>query len=202
MYDMGDLKPDAVGLFGLASEQMGHFTAEQARAYGMSKQLVAHHIATGRFIHVRRGLYRFRDYPSSLHDEVMAAWLAAGKETAVVSHESALVLLDLSDVVPHAVHLLIPRSRRGLVRPWGVALHTTRYTLAPGDVVTREGMRVTAPLRTVLDVAETGTASEQVIMAVEQTKRRGWATDALPRERARSRGARVAELIERGLQVA
>jgi len=132
----------------------------------------------------------------------MAAWLAAGKETAVVSHESALVLLDLSDVVPHAVHLLIPRSRRGLVRPWGVALHTTRYTLAPGDVVTREGMRVTAPLRTVLDVAETGTASEQVIMAVEQTKRRGWATDALLRERARSRGARVAELIERGLQVA
>ncbi|HXT35619.1 MAG TPA: hypothetical protein VN837_08595 [Chloroflexota bacterium] len=61
-------------------------------------------------------------------------------------------------------------------------------------------MRVTAPLRTVLDVAETGTASEQVIMAVEQTKRRGWATDALLRERARSRGTRVAELIERGLQ--
>jgi hypothetical protein len=51
-------------------------------------------------------------------------------------------------------------------------------------------------LRTILDAAETGTASEQVIMAVEQAKRRGWVTDAQLRDRARERGPRVADLAE------
>lgn len=55
----------------------------------------------------------------------MAAWLAAGPERAVVSHESALDLLEFSDVIPNAIHLTIPRSRRGLVAPHGVLLHTT-----------------------------------------------------------------------------
>ena len=47
----------------------------------------------------------------------MAAWLAVGKQNAVVSHESALDLLDLSDVSPDRVHLTVPRSRRGLAAP-------------------------------------------------------------------------------------
>jgi hypothetical protein len=35
---------------------------------------------------VRRGLYQLRDYPSSPREQVMAAWLSADKEQAVVSH--------------------------------------------------------------------------------------------------------------------
>ena len=66
----------------------------------------------------------------------------------------------------------------------------------------REGIRLTAPLRTILDVAETGTASEQVIMAIEQAQRRGWLTADELRARARERGGRVAELVEQGLPVA
>jgi predicted transcriptional regulator of viral defense system len=66
---------------------------------------------------VRRGLYRLSDYPSGEHEEIRAAWLTVGMERAIVSHESALVLHGLSDVLPNTVHLLTPREHRGIQPP-------------------------------------------------------------------------------------
>src|SRR5512133_706176 len=98
-------KPDSLRLFEIASEQGGYFTARQARTCGYGFALLSHHSKSGRFIRVRRGLYRLREYPSSPREEVLAAWLAVGKDVAVVSHESALDLLDLSDVIPNVAHV-------------------------------------------------------------------------------------------------
>lgn len=47
-------------------------------------------------------------------------------------------------------------------------LHTTTAALAPSEVVTREGIRVTAPGRSIVDAASAGTAPEQIEMAVRQ----------------------------------
>ena len=102
-------------LFEMASEQCGYFTTAQAEERGISRPLLSHHSRPhGHLIRVGHGVYRVRDYPSSPREDVIAEWLAAGREVAVVSHESALDLLDLSDVVPAAVH---PRSRHRHRRP-------------------------------------------------------------------------------------
>ena len=85
-------RPDRNGLFQLASEQRGYFTTTQARDHGFSRALLAHHAKTGTFQRVYTAVYRFRDYPSTPREEVVAAWLALDKETTVVSHESALEL--------------------------------------------------------------------------------------------------------------
>ncbi len=199
MHDRNDA-PDARGLFALSSEQAGYFTSAQAQAHGYSSQLVGYHADHGRFERVRRGLYRLRDYPSSPREEVMAAWLAAGKESAVVSHESALEVLGLSDVVPTTIHLLVPRARRWVRALPGVTVHTTANTLAPDEIVTRQGMRITAPMRTILDVADSGTAPEQVIMAVEQARERGMIVAMRLRQAATGRDRRVRGLIDRALQ--
>lgn len=108
----------------------------------------------------------------------MAAWLAVGKESAVVSHESALDLLDLSDVIPTEIHMTVPRSRRHLPELPGVTIHTSTRALEAGDVTLRDGMRVTSVARTIADVAETetGTGPEQVELAVGQALRRGQTT--------------------------
>src|SRR5260370_38761147 len=105
MMETNDSKPSHTRLFELASEQGGYFAAVQARACGFSRALLAHHAKSGRFIRVRQGLYRFREYPGSPREDVIAAWLATGKEVAGVSHESALDILGLSDVVPEVVHV-------------------------------------------------------------------------------------------------
>src|SRR3712207_2473830 len=96
-------RPDRAGLFQLASEQRGYFTTTQARAYGYSRALLAHHARTGTLQRASTGVYRFRDYPSTPREEVVAAWLAVGQDVAVVSHETALELWDLGDLIPDAV---------------------------------------------------------------------------------------------------
>lgn len=198
MYDT-HAGPDPAALFALASEQAGYFTGAQAHACGYSWTMLSHHAATGRFIRLRRGLYRLRDYPSSPHEQVMAAWLAAGKENAVVSHESALDLLDLSDVSPDRVHLTIPRSRRGIAAPPGVALHTAAHELPPQDTMTWDGVRLTTPLRSILDAAEYGTGPEQIVMAVRQAVERGLILPEALRSRARGYSARVSRIVSIGL---
>jgi predicted transcriptional regulator of viral defense system len=191
-------RPDHEALFQTASGQAGYFTTEQAAAAGFSSALLTHHARTGRFLRVTRGLYRLRDYPSEPGEEIVAAWLRQGPG-AVVSHESALELLGISDVIADRVHLTVSRERRRLVSQPGVTIHTTTHPLADADVISRHGVRLTAPARTIVDVAVAALAPDQVATAVGQALRRGLTTPSLLREAARARGHRVRRLIEAAL---
>lgn len=59
------LKPDRERLFEIAAEQGGYVTTAQARTAGFSWALRSHHAKRGRFVRIRRGLYRLRMDPSS-----------------------------------------------------------------------------------------------------------------------------------------
>ena len=187
--------PDAVALNQVSYGQDGYFTSRQAREAGFSPQLLAHHVRSGRYVQVRRVLYLLCGYQGSSHVVVRAKWIAFGAERAVVSHESALDLHDLSDVIPNAVHLLVDRDDRGIRPLQGVALHTTTKALETSEVVSREGIRVTDPVRSILDAAGAGTAPEQIEMAVRQALGEGIATRRSLLARADQRGGRVAELV-------
>lgn len=202
MHDTDGRRPDHQCLFEVASEQAGYFTTAQANACGYSSSLRAYHVKQGRWVRIRRGLYRLSEYPSSDHEEVIAAWLWAGKDVAVVSHESALDVLDVSDVIPSTIHITVPRSRRYRPAPAGITLHTTTRSFEPAEVTTRGAVRVTSAVRTILDCAETGTAPEQIISAVRQAVDRGLATRRQFEARAASRGGRVERLVQRALDEA
>lgn len=198
MNDKPATQPNHEALFETASGQAGYFTTGQAAADGFSSALLTHHTKTGRFLRIGRGLYRLRDYPSSPDEEIIAAWLRQAPY-AVVSHESALELLGLSDMVADRVHLTVPRERRRLAPQPGVTFHTTTHPLADADVINRRGVRLTAPARTIVDVGAAGLAPDQVAAAVRQALERGLTTPALLREAARSRGHRVQRLVEAAL---
>lgn len=121
-------QPNIRGLEAEAYQQSGCFTVDQASTHGVSRQLLNHHAKQERFERIRRGLYRVRGFPTSQHDDMRETWMAVGMEKAVLSHESALALLELGDNVPDRVHLLVPRRRRGLRRPPGVVIHTRLTT--------------------------------------------------------------------------
>lgn len=186
--------PDIRSLEADAYQQGGYFTSDQAREHGVSRQLLDHHVRQGRFERVRRGLYRIRGFPTSQHDDIREKWMAVGVDKAVVSHESALALLELSDNIPDEVHLLVPRRHRGLRRPPGVVIHTH-----PDDeeiaVVWRVGMRLTAPARTLVDVADK-LQPEQAAMAAQQALSLGLLTRRqLEQEAARRGKTRVLETL-------
>ena len=192
-------KPDRADLFATASEQHGFFTTSQAARAGFSRRMLTHYARSGEFIRERRGVYRFRDYPSSPWAHIQAACLATGPADAVVSHESALELLGLSDVVPRTVHLTVPRHRRSRQAPPGATIHTARHPPAPAEVVERDGFRMTAPARSIADAAAWGTAPDQIVAAIGDALERGMATAEDLRTAARRRGRRVVDLVDLGI---
>lgn len=184
---MHDTKPtDLRGLEAVAYEQSGYFTSKQARSHGVSRQLLNHHVKQGRFEQIRRGLYRVRGFPSSEHDEIREKWMAVGPEKAIISHESALTLLDLSDNIPDRIHLLVPRRYRGLRPPPGVVLHTFPDAEKVATLH-RDGMTVTTPARTLVDVADE-LQPEQAAMAARQALSRGLLTRRQLEQEASRRG--------------
>ncbi|MCC6945207.1 MAG: type IV toxin-antitoxin system AbiEi family antitoxin domain-containing protein [Thermomicrobiales bacterium] len=183
-----------------AAAQHGHFTRAQAAACGYATNLIAHHTRQGNFVRIHRGVYRLRDYPSSPIDPIVAAWLAVGKERAVVSHETALRMHDLSDVIPNAIHLTVPRTSHNHPKLPNVQVHTTTRTPGPSDVVWREGLRVTSVARTIADAAEKGVGPEQIEMAIRQAIARGLTTPRRLRAAVSGRSQRVQTLTERAIQ--
>jgi predicted transcriptional regulator of viral defense system len=181
-------------LFEIADDQAGYFTARQAMAAGLSQRQLSYYAETGRIERVRKGVYRLKQYPSSPHEDLFLWSLSLGRR-AVFSHETALTLYDLSDVLPSQIHATVPRtaSRR---RP-AVRLHT-RY-LPESDVTEYAGLPVTTVPRTLADVADAGLADELVMQAAQEAVRRGLVTGSGLRRYARSQGGRLTRLIERVL---
>lgn len=201
MHDIVAEKPSNSQLFQLASEQHGYFTTAQARASGFRSNLLVHHVRTGRFLHVAPGIYRIRHYPASPYEEIVSAWLAVSKETAVVSHESALDLLDLSNAIPDAIHLTVLRTRRYRLGPPGVVIHTTTRPLQSSDIITRHGIRATTPLRSILDAATLGTAPEQIELAIDQALRRSLFDREQLLAATTERNGRVQRLVHGALEL-
>lgn len=190
---------DHDGLYRLAESQAGYFTAEQALEAGMDRSTLLHHARPGgRYERVRRGLYRLRHFPSSPHEHVVAAWLDLPAR-AVVSHESALELYELSDVIPNAVHITLPREKRGQRRKPGVRFHMLTQAPGSGEVRRVDGVVATTPERTIVDSLESGTQPEQIELAVQQALERGMTTPRRLRAAAAGRPRRVQQFIDRVL---
>ena len=117
-------RPDWDALYGTALEQEGHFTTEQAQKAGYSPQLLAKYLLSGKVARVRRGVYRIKHFPAGQQEELVVIWLWS-ERAGVFSHETALTLHELSDILPSRVHLTVPATsrRRRLRVPEGVVLH-------------------------------------------------------------------------------
>lgn len=191
---------DHDGLYRTAEGQAGYFTTGQAVAAGMDRSTLAHHARPGgRYVRSRRGLYRLRHFPGTEFEHVVAAWLPLRAAGGVVSHESALELYGLSDVIPPVVHLSVPRAQRGQRPRAGVRLHTVERP--PGRLEVREvaGVVATSPERSIVDCVEGGIGPEQVEAAVEEALRRGLMTPRRLRIAARRRSPRAHRFVEQVL---
>ena len=183
-------------LYDIAESQGGYFTAAQARSAGFTRDLLSYHARAGRFERVARGVYRLRQFPSSPFEDLFIAQLRAGPQS-VVSHDSALALYELSDVLPAEVHLTVPptASRR---RP-GIRQHTLR--IAPDEVSSREGLRVTTMPRTLADVARSGLSEDRIQQATQEAVDRGLVGHRHLEDAASRYGGRAARIFRRFLRL-
>lgn len=184
-------------LYQIAEGQAGYFTARQAVDAGMDRATLRHHARpSGRYERVQRGLYRLRQFPSSPHEHVVAAWLPLRSAGAVVSHTSAIELYGISDIIPSSVHLSVSRAKRGLRPRAGVQVHTLEAPLKASEIRQVAGVQVTSPERTLVDAIEDGIQPEQVELSIRQALDRGLTTPRRLRESVANRSARIRAVIE------
>lgn len=187
--------PNPHKLYQIAEQQAGYFTAQQARAAGFTPPLLSYHTQTGHLLRIKRGIYRLAQFPEMPFADLFVAWLQAGKD-AVISHDSALAVYELSDVLPSEIHVTVPRtaSRR---RP-GIRLHTNRLTRR--EITRRAGLPVTTVPRTLADVSASGLGEEQIHQAIREALARGLVTEKTLLNYARRRGGRMARVVSRAFK--
>jgi predicted transcriptional regulator of viral defense system len=195
MNSVSTTPPDHQQLYEIAEQQAGYFTAAQAQAAGFSRPLLSYYTKVGRFDRIRRGIYRLVQFPGSPYEDLFVAWLRTGPDS-VISHESALAVYELSDVLPAEVHVIVPRTASRRRR--GIRLHTNR--LRTDEVTQRAGLPITTAARTIADVIASGLAQEQVGQAIEEALRRGLTTRESLLAQAARRGGRVGRVLGRLLK--
>lgn len=114
-------------------------------------------------------------FPVGELEELVTAWLWS-EQVGVMSHQTALSLHGLSDVLPAQVHITLPvawRKRRLRVPP-DVVLH--HADVAPEDRAWYGPVPLTNPRRTLNDCARQALSPEMLQQAAQQALRRGLVT--------------------------
>jgi predicted transcriptional regulator of viral defense system len=158
--------PSANQLFEIAEAQHGLFTTKQAKQAGYSEKAQHYHARAGNWIRDYRGIYRLARYPRSEWADLMLwqLWSRNREDVPqrVYSHETALSLYELSDVMPARLHMTVPHGfDRSAEIPSILVLH--RANLPESEIGTIEGIRVARPVRTILDVIANGKLAPELV---------------------------------------
>lgn len=131
-----------------------------------------YHTETGTLERLQTGIYRLTDRPVSDYEEFIVAYLWS-REEGVFSHETALALHRLSDVLPNQIDLTVPEHWRDKNRqiPDHYRLHYA--SLDDSDIEWFESVRITTVERTLKDAASAGINPDFVEQAINQAIQRG-----------------------------
>src|ERR1700689_867682 len=143
-------KEAAKRLYGIAEEQQGFFTTKEAKAAGFAENTHPYHVHAGNWIREHRGIYRLASFPRGERPDLMlwSLWSRNRGEPnqGVYSHQTALSLHDLSDLMPANLPMAVPKSfRRNSEIPRVLVLHFA--DLPQNEIGTAPGVRVTNPMR-------------------------------------------------------
>jgi very-short-patch-repair endonuclease len=160
----------------LAERQHGKVSRRQLLDLGLGPKAIDYRLQSGELRPDGRGVYSLGHHPQSRESRWMAAVLYAG-DGAVLSHWSAAAHLALRGGGGPLSHVTCPRRLRSTAR---IRMHYAR--LVDDEMTIDEGIPVTTPARTLLDLAP-----------LLPSPTLGRMIDAAPW----SRGASLAELMER-----
>lgn len=112
-------------LWGMAVEQYGYVTTQNARDAGIAPVVVRQLVHRHQLESAAHGVYRFPQIPVTEYDRYMLAVLWTGKAAARLGHETALANYEVCDINPNRIHLCLPRTVR--IRRQGSDLYVLHY---------------------------------------------------------------------------
>src|SRR5258708_35136499 len=112
----GPYKEAARRLYEIAQSQQGFFTTKQATRAGFAEKTHTYHVKVGNWIREHRGIYRLAGFSTAARPDLMLwyLWSQNRKEVpeGTYSHDTALSLHELSDIMPSKLHMTVPKHFR------------------------------------------------------------------------------------------
>jgi len=168
-------------LFAVAESQGGYFTAKQAEEAGFDRTNHTYHVRARNWEREYRGIFRLAHFPANERPDLVR-WFLWSRDRqdhpqGVYSHQTALSIHDLSDLMPSKLHMTVPmKFRKSSKIPPVIELH--HADLPTGVMEEREGFRVTRPMRTILDLSESQELSPDLLaQAFTEARKRGLITE-------------------------
>lgn len=164
-------------LFEVADRQQGYFTAAQAKECEYYDSHFTRYLSSGEWSKIGRGVYRLARYPLSDRPDLIewSLWSRnkQGEVQGVWSHETALDLYELCDIMPAKLHLTVPHNfRKSTSIPPVLKLY--RADLEEKDWTEQQGYRVTTPIKTLLNLAESRQISDDLLkQAIIEGRKKG-----------------------------
>ena len=132
-----------------AANEWGVLSLQELQECGLSRGRVLTRVRSGWLHPLYRGVYAVGHPEVSLEGRFLAAVKSLG-EDAALSHFAGAALWDFVDWDYRYPEVTVPR--RGVRRRAGIRVHTSS-ALDPRDVMRHKGIPVTAPARTLADLA-------------------------------------------------
>ena len=164
---MGQKKLHSGAIWSLVRQQHGVVTRPQLIARGLKSDAIQHRIETGRLHPVRRGVYAVGRPELTRYGTWMAAVLSCGAEAAL-SHASAAALWEIHATAPGTTEVSVPAG--AFRRRADIVVHR-RKALAADDFTRRQGIPVTTPACTLIDLA-TQLARDPLEAAINEADKR------------------------------
>jgi Protein of unknown function (DUF559) len=152
----------------LAARQHGVVTRLQLLGMGLSSEAIAHRLANGRLHPVMRGVYAVGRPALSQSGRWMAAVLRCGPD-AVLSHSSAAAAWNIKTSGSGPIEVSV--AANASTRPRGIRVHR-RATLRECDIAVLNGIPVTSPALTLVDLA-VGLESGDLEAAINEADKHG-----------------------------
>lgn len=139
------------GIARASSSQHGVFTRAQAFACGGTANTIRRRIRTGRWERLYPKVYRLAGTPVTWQQRAIAATFHLGSDVAL-SFRAAASLRGLPGFRRDEIEVTVKRNRNR-TRQRDVTIHWTTEPIPKEDVTIIDGIPVTSPARTLLDLA-------------------------------------------------
>lgn len=155
-----------VRIAAVAERQGGVVARVQLLALGLSRDAIGRRVRAGRLHIVHRGVYAVGHRLLGVVGKRWAAVLACG-EGAVLSDASAGAAWELAAYAGAMVHVTVP-GPAGRTRRAAIAVHRRR--LAADEATWLDGLPITTPQRTLLDLAAAGIGRRRLEAALHHAE--------------------------------
>lgn len=171
MYEVLDLLAET------AAPWDGYFTSAEARGAGASEAIMNALLTEHKIERVAPDIYRLVQLPRSDHEQLLTLWLQTDRR-GVLSHDTALFLHELSDILPQRRHITVPPGWDRGDRILDAKVVVYHADVHPDEIRWLGPIPYTAPLRTVRDCIASNLSPDLIEQAIAEGLERGMFTEA------------------------